>query len=660
MRGLERIVSKAFDSIADIEDKIVNSLYASKFAIRHPIVAGITGAAGLSGAIAYLYYNVMPFGVKLEADIYTLAILAAVAGAGYFIYDLARQHREVSDAGLPVEKFYEISGKKGNQRKAALLLAAVSLAVVNGYAYYNSGIPLETLARMDAVLVPAFYLSMRALTNVTKPISNAASFKAAIQEWGALLASTVTGKRQFHIKALESDARNLPSAQTKNELAEAYLKSGRLDDGLIMLKEAMEQKTDLLPLFMARVGRKKIESAAQAHKAIRLGKASHADYIEFSRSCQVIGEDGKAEESISQMFKKFPSIESDILAAMALETYGKTEGAAAHWNSAVSEILSKPGLNVLPVSERGVHNVRRYGPTPLIANTFIFRESEHYEEVEFEKIANSLLLNLLSTQSYRIVPKIVADFTHRNGSTKYELILLYLEGQSPAEMSRAGTLSQKHILSIIDYLAWIHQTVKSELSRKGGISLDAKLEQITGNPSLGLPDSLAKSIRANMGFIVEGQKFAHYVFAKDPHPANWRLGKDYLAALDWEDLGTTPVFIDSAKLYVHPDIAFTEDSLDFFHGEAAALYKDGIFSDDSQFRIRQLDAMLFQSLSFASAWSVPEMSHLSEKRGAVIGKTFPVFDLMRRNHYKTYSKNKSGYDDLENDFKRMHEFMAVK
>lgn len=657
MSELERIVSKAFESIAKAEDKIVNSAYASRFAIRHPAIAGFTGGAGLAGVIAYIDSQAFPLGARLGLDIYTLAIPVAVVGTGFFLYDLAKQHKEVADAGLPVERFYELSGRKGNQRKAALLLSAVSLAAFSGYAY-RSGLPLETLARLDAVAAPVLYLCARAFTNAFKPISDSASFRAAIAEWLAILASKATGNRQLHIKSLENDARNFPSAQTKMELAEAYLNSGRLDDGLLQAKEAMEQKTDLLPLFLPRAGRKMIEAAAMAHKAMRTGKASHADYIGFSRSCQAIGETEKAEKSIRQMVQKFPSIESDILAAMFLNANGSEE-AAFYWNSAVSAILSKPEMKVLPVSEQGVHNVRRYGPAPMIASTFVFKGADSYEQHEFEKRMIPRVRQILKSSSYAL-PQVVAEFAHKNGGVKYELVLRYLEGQSPSEMQQAGTLEQKHILSIVDYLSWIHKNVEPESSGKGRINLDEKLEQIIHNPHLGLPEALADSIKASIGFITEKQKDSPYVFAKDPHPAQWRFGKDYLAALDWEDMGATSLFVDSAKLYMHPDILFTEDSLDAVHGEASALYCDKLFGNDSEFRARMLDAMLFQALSFASAWSMPGMSHMRGKRAAALEGTEKIFGMIKQNHGSHYGLNKPSYDALENDFNILRELMAVK
>ncbi len=559
---------------------------------------------------------------------------------------------------LSIEKFYELSGKKGNQRKAALLLSTISLAAVNGYAY-NSGLPLETLARMDVVAAPATYLSARAFMNALKPISSMVTFTAAVREWIAILASKATGNKQLHIKALESDSRNFPSAQTKMELADAYFNAGKLDEGLLQAKEVMEQKTDLLPSFTPRAGRKKIEAIAQAHKAIRTGKASHADYIEFSRSCHAIGETGKAEQTIMKMAQRFPSIESDILSAMFLDASGNKQKAESYWNSAVTAIFSKPELKVLPVSEQGAHNVRRYGPAPMIASTFVFKGADSYEQHEFEKRTIQGVRQSLKSSFYAL-PQVVAEFAHKNGGVKYELVLRYLEGQSPSEMQQAGTLSSKHVLSIIDYLSWIHKSVKPELSRKGRINMDAKLEQIVNNRHLCLPELLADSIKANIVFIVEEQKDSPHVFAKDPHPAQWRFGRDYLAALDWEDMGATSLFIDSAKFYIHPDILFTEDTLDAVHGEAAALYRDGLFASDSAFRKRLLDAMLFQALSFASAWSFPEMSHMRAKRGVAIGKTFPVFEMIRRSHGNHYGQNRLSYDALENDFNVLQEFMAFK
>ncbi len=657
MQSLDKIVSKAFDALSRAEGKLVTSVYSSKFAIRHPVAAGVIGGAGLAGAVAYLYSQVLPFGGRLEPNIYVLAIPVAVAGSGLMAYDRASQRREVSDAGLPVEKFYGLNKNNASQKAAAFFLAAALAGASNLYAYH-SGLSVETLAKLDAALVPALYLAARSFTNALKPISSAASFKAAITEAFTSLASKATGNWQIHISSLESNARNLPSAQTKMELAEACLELGMLDKGLIHAKDAIEQKTDLIDTFAPQAGTKKLAVAARTHKAIRTGKANHSDYIEFSRSCHAIGETELAGKTIDEMAQKFPSIGSDILAAISLETYGRIEEAAAYWNSAVSAIFSKPELKVLPVSEQGVHNVRRYGPTPIIANTFIFKQAESYDEVKFAKYGNSLLRRLLGDQSYRTVPRLIADFAHGNGSTGYELAFLVLQGQSPVEMRHSGTLSHSQVVSIIEYLAWIHQNVSPETSRKGRVNLEGKLGQILENGHFALPAQIRERVKANISFIVEYQKESPYVFAKDPHPEQWRFGKDYLAALDWDDMGSTPLFIDSSKFYIHPRMPFGVDELDIFHGDAAVAYKK-LFSNDSEFRKRLLSAMILQALSFASAWSVPQMKHMRGKRAAALEGASQAFSMIRMNHPAHYSSNRLSYDGLESDFKRAREILEA-
>jgi len=44
------------------------------------------------------------------------------------------------------------------------------------------------------------------------------------------------------------------------------------------------------------------------------------------------------------------------------------------------------------------------------------------------------------------------------GNIKYDLVLQYL-GQSLLEMQKAGSLKEEHLMSVMEYKAWIHSNV---------------------------------------------------------------------------------------------------------------------------------------------------------------------------------------------------------
>ncbi len=675
-RKLEVISSETFTSLARLEDKAVNFLTKSDFAAKHPKIASLASGAGACGVISFIQSSSSDrIGLSLQSA--GVGIAAALA-----TYVTVRSRHIVMKHGIDPRKFDKLDEESLTEkvrREHSRLVRAVAnhprtsalMATLTPFLFlhYSSGVwllPIEKTT-IELTLGAGVYLGIRlmatSLRNLSYSKKGRSSFFGELSGIFARLSDTkpfsklVSANYKARLLDLavghyKSIAEADPSMSSKLDLATAYLEAGRMEEGLLSMKEATESPTAISTTYNVSKGQIQVYALASALSAIKRGTANQSDYVRSALALDSIGERGQKLKTIDDFSERFHGIDSQINAAILLETVNEPEKAKDCWNRVVLAVFSQPQLKVLPVSEHGVHNVRRYGPTPLIAGTFVFKEAYDRESHEFEKHLIHRV-RALPKNSYYALPQVVSEFSHRNGGTRYDLVLRYIEGQSPAEMQQASTLTKGNLLSIVSYLAWIHKNVRPESSRKGRINLDAKLEQILQNPHLAIPEDLAAGIKASIGLIIERQNSSPFVFAKDPHPAQWRFGRDYLAALDWEDMGSTSLFVDSAKFYIHPDITFSEDALDAIHGEASALYRDSLFGDDSEFRTRLLDATLFQALSFVSAWSVPQMKHMRGKRAAALAGTSQAFSMIRRNHPAHYRMNRLSYDGLESCFKEV-------
>ena len=655
MHSLEEIVRSSISRVSRAEDRIVNFAYASGFAMNHSLLASLAAGSAVFSllaapdAIAAADRPLQGTGYRLAASLMFPSVLAGLTGA--YVYRLAKSHKSLNDVGLSTEKIYE-SAKNDGVRDAVVRIggaAAVTSGLLGLGNFMGSmrEIPGETLAELSVAGAPIIYGSARRIIN------DLSASKMPVADRARLLFSGLTGNGGMMADALEKIAAAEPSFENMAAFSDACLRQGMLDEGVIRLRDALQASR----ASGIRATRKIWETAA-AYSAIESPEKTHADYLYVAGTAQSIGVPETAKGIVRRMAVELPGIESDILAAMFLEADGDPK-AGYYWNSAAAAVFRDERLQVYPVSEQGIHNTRRYGPTPIIAGTFVFKESKTYGELEFEKSALSYVSSIVP-EPYFTVPRVIAEFTHRNGEVRHDLVLRYLDGMSPPEMQRNGTLTQENFLSIITYLAWIHGNVPPDFSRKGPVNFDAKSSQILANPRLGLPSRIRENIETHIYSILSEQKQSPFVIGKDPHPAQWRFGRDYLAALDWEDMGTTSMFVDGAKFYVHPDLTICADLMDSLHGEAAKLYEaNGLFRKDSEFRIRLLDAMIYQTLSFISAWSNPGMEHVKDRRAETLASAGEIFRLIKGNHAQHYRLNRPDYDALEDSFREARELLSI-
>ena len=549
MRSLEEMVRSSISSISRAEDRVVNFVYASEFAVNHPLISSLAAGGAIFSLLAVS--DVVAAANGRQAINYvvapSLAVHSVMAGlTGAYVYRLAKSHRVLHNAGLSTRKIYQ-NARYNNARNSVLRIGGAAAATSGMLALGNSlgdmrEIPAETLAKLSIAATPVIYGSAR------RVINDLATSKISVADRVRLLFSGLTGNKKIMTGVFRKLAAAEPSFENVTALSDAYIREGMLDEGVIELCKALQVKEAGSSGIRA-TG--KIWATAAAFNAIESREKTHADYIYAAGTAQYNDSSRIAKETIRRLTVDVPGIESDILAAMFLEAGGDPE-AYGYWNSAAAAVFSDQRLKVYPVSEQGIHNTRRYGPTPIIAGTFVFKESRDYGEMEFEKSALSYVSSI-ADDPYFIVPQVIAEFTHSNGGVTYDLVLRYLEGMSPSEMQREGMLTQENLFSIITYLAWIHKNVPAEISRKGPVDFYGKSSQILSNPNLGLHSRIKENIGTRIQSILSGQKQSPFVIGKDPHPAQWRFGKDYLAALDWEDLGSTSMFVDGAKFYVHPD-----------------------------------------------------------------------------------------------------------
>jgi len=422
---------------------------------------------------------------------------------------------------------------------------------------------------------------------------------------------------------------------------------------------------DDTPLFFVQqTAVRKIIETASACQDISSSKRNHTAYVYFARTCQSLGENEKAKETMERMTEQLPSIESDILAALFLETLGKKTEAEIHWNRAVSAIYSDSNTIARSMSEPGVHHVWRpeLSSVPAgLAGIFSFKPSTNPDEPVFSK--NVIAYASTVARNSRIqLPQFVTQFVHRNGGVSYDLVLRYVEGQSLREMRENGTLTEDDLVLALESQPWLHKYIPPSLSVKGKVDLYNKLKQRLQNEHFVLRDrpDLVDSITNHMQPILDRQADSPFAFTGDMFPSKYHFGSGGMTVLDWDDKGVTSIFEDQSRFYIDPRFVLETEQVDTLQEQAAVLYREnGIFENDSEFRLRLLEGMLLQRLLSASIWSNPEMDYRRDERLAVIEESASTFDMIRQNHWFNYGRDKLNYDALESDFGKIQELLVA-
>lgn len=500
-------------------------------------------------------------------------------------------------------------------------------------------------ASVMAFLSYVSYFGVKYLSNMASSYDASTFFKL----FPALFADNKT-----KIKVLSEQIRKKPSRFLRLSLATLLMKENKLDVACEQAKEALSAPNQ--PFLATQRFSETVKTAIGAnYPKFRKNASDLPSAIFLAWCCNELGHPEAADDVLRQMARAANSAEASALSALWLsEAFGRKEAAKAYWMDSALRLVSDDSAIVLPVGE-GVNHVYRIGGE-FMRSVLIFKE-QPLSAREDERRVLAYVASLPKEAKYT-QPNEVAAFTYQKGSPRHALVLQYVDGKTLLEKAREGAVSYGDLLAVIDYASFLYRNLPLSLSQSGKIYLKSKLESIVDNPSLGLEADLRERIKRHAEFIADDLT-GYDIIALDPHAGNWHFGEDgRTSKLDYS-AAKDSLFRDLSKLFAHPELQIKDDDTCSLQGEAFERCSRDCFMPlgESDFRRLHLEGMLFQALSFASAWSVPEMSHMRGKREAVLAGASQAFKLLRSNHY---GNNKLSYGALESDFMRAREAVAAQ
>ncbi len=646
----------------------------------HPKAVGLASAPVTFFSV-YALLNSSVSSVRGTLLAPTLSVLASLASY-YKITDYFNQRKVRNELGIEEREFERLDEnvvsavpeKKGNLVQRvwnSFLLHPKSYAVALGVAFTTyTGVKvgilhyalehiangtfgrflLNATAYNAGFLAISSYISYLAL-RCLQPVASTYDAPTFFRLFPALFASN-----KIKIRLLSEQIKKKPSRFLKLTLAHNLLKQNEIDAACQQLKETLSAPNE--PFFKTRKLSHTVKSVfAETYQAFAKKETDIQAGISLAWILNDIGHHETADNVLCRLTKAANSAEASALAAMWLDAFGRKESAEGYWQDSALRLVSDDSAVVLPVGE-GVNHVYRIGGK-FMRDLIIIKE-QPLSAMEDERRVLAYAASIPKETKYT-QPDELAAFTYQKGSAKHALVLRLMTGKTLLEKARDGTASYDDLLTVTDYASLLHRNLPLSLSSAGKVNLKHKLEAIVSNPYFGIGEDLQKSIMRNAEFMAEDLN-GYEVISLDNHAGNWHFGEDKRTSkLDFTSAKDS-LFRDLAKLFAHPELPIKDDHVCSLQREAFNRYAGTSFMPvgENDFRKLHLQGILFQELSFASAWSVPEMSHMRAKRGSVIEGAFPIFGMIKQNHSAHYSLNKSSYDALKNDFNILREFMAVK
>ena len=319
------------------------------------------------------------------------------------------------------------------------------------------------------------------------------------------------------------------------------------------------------------------------------------------------------------------------------------------WKESLLKMLRSPQYktDILAEDLQGISNVYRIGPAFIKEETILKEQSKEQADHE-AKMIKFVQENIQGEKQQ--APKEISRFDYGQNSV---LVTAYQQGKTLLQKIAEGEATFENLIQITEYLADLHSQIPLEMSGKGPINLKQKIKQALENPQFEMPEELREQALRNAEFIMDSLKHSKKVVSQDAHGGQWIFTPEHLIKVDYNDNGTEPFYRDLSKRDTHPlmkELLFKQEMFDPLQKETHKIYETAGLSHETEksFRLSHLQAMILQSLSFASAWSLREQEYSRNLRPAVLRNAAEnVIDTIKQNHPGNYRQEKTRYDSLE-------------
>lgn len=282
-------------------------------------------------------------------------------------------------------------------------------------------------------------------------------------------------------------------------------------------------------------------------------------------------------------------------------------------------------------------------------------------------------------------------------SFEYDWLALRNETKGKKFMTTKFTDKQRRtcLHSILDFLAYVHTMVPINISQKGKVDISYYIKNRLDNKFFDLKEDLKSKLYENLNPVLDCLIKSPYGLNKDAHLDNFLIHemnhppdeepKLVITAVDWEDKGFQPIYLDIVNLLEYLNEFTDDEKEDYIQGYISSFnhynsiknikqskeetllaeyaasfswcdfikkaeqntesysFKNGY---DSNFKLSYLNAIIYRSICFSSAWSNPGRESDRQKRTRMLDKAVKSIAKINENHTEYYNKYKDNYGSL--------------
>jgi len=598
-----------------------------------------------------------------------LESLVGGLGVGLFSYILARPRNVVKKHGIDPKRFDALDFQNLTQKientnvldylvtRPRRMAAATTLATL--VAGYNTNTSLFQIPVFDLAFATFSYLLFRRAFMGAQYHFHSSSQKGILPInlawWANFLNKFVKSKRleSYVIERFEEAARINPNA--KPDLARAYLKKGRYTDGLLQIKEALEEEEYSGAILFVK-GRGLLFSAASSF-SIKEDKRQPENYVSLAVALSSIGERERALRTVEEFSEKFPGISEDIDRALLLERIGEQEKSRMYWGRVVDAVYSNKNRKILPGGE-GIHQVVTYDlPGEIVSSTLRIKKQTTKETLSEQQ--RNLVIRKANPEC--LIHPVIGTYQHNGYS---DLILRCISGQTMGQIGVDDKDAYHYTLQAMYFTEWFHRTLDPSISEVGRINLHKKFQTTLNSLSHELDKKTISDLH-HIAFILDMLSDSPFAVARDNHPWQYIITgntRNKFAPVDFGDMGVDAIPRDAAKLITHTDTPLSSNYIVRLLEDAAVPYKeDSIFTDPQEFVQLSLMAALVQPLSYYGSWSSGNMKHMLDKRLGTVSKVPAVLDIMQQEQLqKDYARHQADLVHIADGFKRIEDKLLSK
>lgn len=246
-------------------------------------------------------------------------------------------------------------------------------------------------------------------------------------------------------------------------------------------------------------------------------------------------------------------------------------------------------------------------------------------------------------------------------SQNFEVLAMHKDKWS-VEMtkSKLNTKSKEKCLGTIAYfLANIHKKIPLNISKKGIVDISDYIHKWLDNPFLELKGHTKLKISENLTPVLECLVNSPRAIYKDAHPDNFLITDycgdgtvDCITALDWEDKGFHPIYFDLVNFCEYSEFITSKEKAKWLKDYVQAYNENASEREakleyGSNFYLYYLNAVIYRSICFSSAWSKPHREAYKKNRKNMLNKAIGAISIIKNDHSSYYYKYKDNYDSLE-------------